>query len=853
MFSKIFTQGTRKTARIVAGISLFFALAISATPAVAHAQALKSIVSAVGGPVVSGVLNAPEIVKTATSKVTEATLEATFAPVTLLTGLVRIMGGFVLALVSYILGFIIDLNFNILNPDLATYKFIATGWSITRDIANLGFVLFIILIALATIVRFQDYEAKRLLPKLIAAAILVNFSLAIPTVLLNFTNVMTNYFLDRIGDPSAQGLEGVSGSVRFAVELATLFKPQSFILTDPSAQDISYLAGGPITGGAAEGYLNFSSSMTARLVNMIFLAICIFVIGTLAILFVIRFVWLSFLLAIAPITWLTWVIPGLEGNFSSWWKKFMQHAFFMPLSIFCIYLVILTGDGFYAIAQNRDTSLFSASGVSDLFKQTMMYGSVQILLAAFMIGSLIVGQKLSIEGAGKSLSIGKSWANATRGWAKKRTLEGGKRAASSSMGRGLAQRMALSNNAVISSLGKRLHGTTLGWAAEREKQADKNVQKYTGGDLELAAAFHKNALFAEEKAGYERMVSKAGGDVNKDVKDKEEKLETAEEKELQEAARSLKAQKYASEIANKIHVLENDLTNKPAEITANNAEIQRLENEIQTLESKIRFETDPAKKSALERQKTGLEGQKSALQTKDASLNKELKELGDKLDGARKEYVRANAQFEKALDSAEDAAEKKGDAAKNLAKAQTTQDDFNLRVMQRLDANTRNQLKSSNFDLSKTNLAGSRKAKDKQIPELQMDKLQKEMKRLADEVKKADDAYTNASKPGSFAKPEEIAAALEWKNKKSEEHTQLQMQVTRFKTAQTELENSRRDLSTFTTRGGSRTDPRYAALLEKMEKAEKNYWRVAKFNPSRPAGFNQKGKGGKKEDKDDDE
>jgi hypothetical protein len=46
---------------------------------------------------------------------------------------------------------------------------------------------------------------------------------------------------------------------------------------------------------------------------------------------------------------------------------------------------------------------------------------------------------------------------------------------------------------------------------------------------------------------------------------------------------------------------------------------------------------------------------------------------------------------------------------------------------------------------------------------------------------------------------------------------------------------------------------RYAALLEKMEKAEKNYWRVAKFNPSRPAGFNQKGKGGKKEDKDDDE
>jgi hypothetical protein len=56
-------------------------------------------------------------------------------------------------------------------------------------VANLGFVLFIILIALATIVRYQDYEAKKLLPRLIAAAILVNFSIAIPTVILNFTHI----------------------------------------------------------------------------------------------------------------------------------------------------------------------------------------------------------------------------------------------------------------------------------------------------------------------------------------------------------------------------------------------------------------------------------------------------------------------------------------------------------------------------------------------------------------------------------------------------------------------------------------------------------------------------------------
>ena len=94
--------------------------------------------------------------------------------------------------------FSILLNFDILNNPM-----INTGWQITRDLANLGFVLFIIIIAIATILRMQQYGAKSALGKLIAVALLVNFSLVFAGIFIDFSNMLTNFFIKNItsGDP----------------------------------------------------------------------------------------------------------------------------------------------------------------------------------------------------------------------------------------------------------------------------------------------------------------------------------------------------------------------------------------------------------------------------------------------------------------------------------------------------------------------------------------------------------------------------------------------------------------------------------------------------------------------------
>ena len=56
---------------------------------------------------------------------------------------------------AFLVGWSLSLNSNIVKSHL-----VSVGWLITRDIANLGFVLAIILIAFFTIFRWQNYRSS---------------------------------------------------------------------------------------------------------------------------------------------------------------------------------------------------------------------------------------------------------------------------------------------------------------------------------------------------------------------------------------------------------------------------------------------------------------------------------------------------------------------------------------------------------------------------------------------------------------------------------------------------------------------------------------------------------------------
>jgi len=128
--------------------------------------------------------------------------------------------------IMYLLNYILATLFALASlkiMDKQTNPILETGWTIVRDVANLGFVLAIVIIAIATILRFEKYGMQKLLPKLVAAAILVNFSLTIAGVLIDFSNVITTFFLDKATGANIS---------EFTTQVSNAFGPQRFLLPD---------------------------------------------------------------------------------------------------------------------------------------------------------------------------------------------------------------------------------------------------------------------------------------------------------------------------------------------------------------------------------------------------------------------------------------------------------------------------------------------------------------------------------------------------------------------------------------------------------------------------------------------
>ena len=72
------------------------------------------------------------------------------------------------------------------------------GWTFSRDFVNMLFILILVFIGLATILRIESYQLKKTLPSLLLIALLVNFSLVLVGFVVDISNILTNFFLSQI-------------------------------------------------------------------------------------------------------------------------------------------------------------------------------------------------------------------------------------------------------------------------------------------------------------------------------------------------------------------------------------------------------------------------------------------------------------------------------------------------------------------------------------------------------------------------------------------------------------------------------------------------------------------------------
>lgn len=361
-----------------------------------------------------------------------------------------------------------------MSAQLTSNILVTTGFKITLDLANLGFVLGIIVVAYATILRTGTYTLKQTLSKLIVAAILINFSFAIAGLFIDFSNVLGFYFIK----------EASSGNIlTFGENLA-------------NSLNLQKLSGGTgifnfkdMPDGLA-GFLSFGSSYLESIatitITAIFSVLIVIVFFAIAFMLLIRHLYLTVLLIMMPIAWLFWAFPNWYGLWGKWWDKFLQWNIFLPVVSFFIYLSIISSQKIGELVGSSAQGLNTLDAASSLtaFNVSGMQAIVQtIVQAGLLFAGLMVANSLGISGASAAMKMAGSVKNTIIGAAGKVT-----RAPAEYLGTRPTKALARAGATVLSSRPLRwipgAQGTAnrLAGLGQRQKEVEE-YQKQNFGNL----------------------------------------------------------------------------------------------------------------------------------------------------------------------------------------------------------------------------------------------------------------------------------------------------------------------------------------------------------------------------------
>ncbi|MBI5140337.1 MAG: hypothetical protein HZA94_02740 [Candidatus Vogelbacteria bacterium] len=300
--------------------------------------------------------------------------------------------GLVFWLSSYLLDYFI--KFGLSSPPLDTSA-IQAGWIVTRDISNIFFIFILLYISITTIIGKNGPNTYKLLGQVIAAALLINFSLAIGRTVIDSSNILANEFWSKVSSPTSS----LSTKILAAANLTDI------ITTNPP----------PEIAGKNDGSFTQQAIMYMLLDIFILLALIVIIFG--AFLFLLRFISLSIILVLAPVAFIGSIIPQTEPYAKEWWQKLFQQSFVAPAFLFFIYLALYILSSQIIMdpgATNMATAIVAMINGTAPTNPLVIAVFIKYALAmGFLVGAVIAAQKLggttaklATAAAGSALGLG---------------------------------------------------------------------------------------------------------------------------------------------------------------------------------------------------------------------------------------------------------------------------------------------------------------------------------------------------------------------------------------------------------------------------------------------------------------
>lgn len=256
------------------------------------------------------------------------------------------------------------------NSKAAGENNVEKAWQSFRDIANIIFIILLLIVIFSQLtgIGIDNYGIKKVLPRLIIAAILINLSYLICMILVDLSNILGNGF---------QGMFDALGS-----ELHPTIKMDGVAFNGGSAGEevdiVSNIASvgvfGALVTGVGLAFWGGAATVLSLLISGIGVLISLFF---LFILLAAREAIIIILVAISPLAVVAYMLPNTKKLFDKWWKMLEGLLLVYPIA------GLLVGGGNYV------SKLLLVNAPSDFFAwiTAMVIGVMPIFFLPMVLKS----------------------------------------------------------------------------------------------------------------------------------------------------------------------------------------------------------------------------------------------------------------------------------------------------------------------------------------------------------------------------------------------------------------------------------------------------------------------------------
>lgn len=357
--------------------------------------------------------------------------------------------------------------------DFGNASAVVKGWVIVRDLANMTFIVFLLIISFGTILRIEQYRYNQLLGKLLLMAVLINFSKLITLFFIDGAQVVMLTFVSAFKDAAA-------GNLTTAFGLSDSLK---FLANDTSVVDVSA-----------------RSILVTVLLALALYIIALIVVVVILVVLVIRVFALWVLIILSPMAYALRAFPNTRSQSTKWWSEFGKYVTTGPIIAFFLWLALSVMAG-GSLTKGFDVSMVTnKSLVPGAEPTTQLTAALSNISSTEKLLSFMLAIAFLLMGLSTAQGLGGAAGKLAGDWSDK-IKKGGLKAAG-----------VLSGAAAVGAVGsvagagvKAFAGNRLDWL-ERKTGLALRPSEWKKGIEEVQEEHHRESVTQRNRKAQDRLV-----------------------------------------------------------------------------------------------------------------------------------------------------------------------------------------------------------------------------------------------------------------------------------------------------------------------------------------------------------